>query len=133
MPKGAADIEIVLGSALQEERDTQIGCETQGGDRHDPAAVHRDGLQQSLESNERDAEGREQQDERIQERRNDAGSVIPKCFGFCGRPGRKEMGVEGKKERALVDEVMARIAHESHAIEDPSANELSDDDPRVQG
>jgi hypothetical protein len=43
------------------------------------------------------------------------------------------MGIESKKERALVDEVMARIAHESHAIEDPSADELSDDDPRVQG
>ena len=64
MPKGAADIEIVFGSVLQEKRDAQIGCETQGGNRHDPAAVHRDGLQQSLESYECDAEGREQQDER---------------------------------------------------------------------
>jgi hypothetical protein len=42
------------------------------------------------------------------------------------------MGIEGKKERALVDEVMARIAHESDAIEYPSADELSDDDRRVQ-
>ena len=91
------------------------------------------GCSSRFESNECDAEGREQQDERIQERRNDAGSMIPKCFGFCSRLGRKEMGVEGKKERALVDEVMARIAHESHAIEDPSADELSDDDRRVQG
>ena len=42
------------------------------------------------------------------------------------------MGIEGKKKRALVDEVMARIAHEPDAIEDPSAYELSDDDRRVQ-
>jgi hypothetical protein len=42
------------------------------------------------------------------------------------------MGIEGKKERALVDEVMTRIAHEPDAIEDPSADELSDDDRRVQ-
>jgi hypothetical protein len=42
------------------------------------------------------------------------------------------MGIEGKKERALVDEVMARIAHESDAIEYPSADELSDDDRSVQ-
>ena len=54
-------------------------------------------MQQPLESNDCDAESREQQDERIQERRNDAGSVIPKCSGFCSRPGREEMGIEGKK------------------------------------
>jgi hypothetical protein len=42
------------------------------------------------------------------------------------------MGIERKKERALVDEVMARIAHESDAIEEPSADELCDDDHRVQ-
>jgi hypothetical protein len=42
------------------------------------------------------------------------------------------MGIEGKKERALVDEVMARVAHEPDAIKDPSADELSDDDRRVQ-
>jgi hypothetical protein len=42
------------------------------------------------------------------------------------------MGIEGKKERALVDEVMTCIAHESDAIEDPSADKLSDNDRRVQ-
>jgi hypothetical protein len=42
------------------------------------------------------------------------------------------MSIEGKKESALVDEVMTRIAHEPDAIEDPSADELSDDDRRVQ-
>jgi len=42
------------------------------------------------------------------------------------------MGIEGKEERTLVDQIMARIAHESHAVEDPSASEFSDDDRRVQ-
>jgi hypothetical protein len=42
------------------------------------------------------------------------------------------MGIEGKKERALVDKVMPCIAHEPDAIEDPSADELSGDDRRVQ-
>jgi hypothetical protein len=42
------------------------------------------------------------------------------------------MGIESKKERALVDEVMSRIAHKPDAIEDPSTDELSDDDHRVQ-
>jgi hypothetical protein len=42
------------------------------------------------------------------------------------------MGIEGKKERALVDEVMTCIAHESDAIEDPSAHKLSYNDRRVQ-
>jgi hypothetical protein len=42
------------------------------------------------------------------------------------------MGIKSKKERTLVDEVMARIAHEPDAIEDPAADELSDDDRRVQ-
>jgi hypothetical protein len=42
------------------------------------------------------------------------------------------MGIEGKKERALVDEVVARIAHEPDAIEDPSTDELGNNDRRVQ-
>jgi hypothetical protein len=42
------------------------------------------------------------------------------------------MGIEGKKEGALVDEVMARIAHESDAVEYPSADKLSDDNDRIQ-
>jgi hypothetical protein len=42
------------------------------------------------------------------------------------------VSIEGEKERALIDQVMARVAHESDAIEDPPANELSGDDHCIQ-
>jgi hypothetical protein len=47
----------------------------------------------------------------------------------CG----KEMGIEGEKEGPLIDEVVARIAHKSNAVEEPPADKLSHDNHGIDG
>lgn len=44
VPKGAADIQVVLCAALQQQCDAEIGRKARGGDAHDPLTIDRDRL-----------------------------------------------------------------------------------------
>ena len=51
---------------------------------------------------------------------------------LAGRPPGEDVRVESQKERALIDEVVSRIAHQADAVEQPSADKLSGDNDGIQ-
>ena len=46
---------------------------------------------------------------------------------------RKKMSVEGEEQRALIDEVVARVAHQADTIKPPTSDELRCDDDGIDG
>ena len=103
------------------------------GHRHHPATIDGNRLQQSFHADERDAECGQQQDETVQKGRDDAGSMVAEGPALGSRPCGKEMGIEGQEKRPLIDEVVARVAHEADTVEEPASDKLSPDDYRVEG
>jgi hypothetical protein len=43
------------------------------------------------------------------------------------------MGIEGQEKRPLIDEIVACVAHETDAIEEPAADKLSRNDHGIDG
>src|SRR5690349_11828516 len=52
--------------------------------------------------------------------------------GFSGRPGGQDMSVEGGKQRALIDQIVAGIADQSDAVEDHPSGEFGGNDDSIQ-
>ena len=132
MPKGAPDIEVILRAVLQQQRDAEIGRKAESGDGHDPTAIDRDRIHEAFHADYRDAQGGEQQHERAEQCGDDAGSMIAERPRFRGRARRQDMGVEGGKQSALIDEIVAGVADQSDAIEHQAADEFGGDDDCVQ-
>lgn len=133
VPERAPDVQIVFRSVLEQQGNSEIGHETDGCDDHDPRTVYGNRLRQPLQADDRDAERGQQEDKTVEKSRDDAGTMIAegstlRCW-TCG----EEMGIEGEKERPLIDEIMAGVAHESDAVEEPAADKLSRDDHAIDG
>src|SRR5262245_24699872 len=132
MPKCTANIEVLLSIMLKQQRDTEVGRETQPCDRHDPAPFDRNGQEEPFDSDERNTDRRQNKNERTQKGGHHTGTMIPKRSGLAGRLRREKVRVQRKKETALVDEIMARVAHQSDAVQQEPSDELSGDDDAVQ-
>ena len=98
MPEGAADVQIVLCAVLEQQGDAEIGDKAQGGNAHDPSAVDSDRMQQPLESHEGNADRCQHQDERVEERGDDTGSVIAERARFAGWLPGEDVRIERQKE-----------------------------------
>ena len=133
MPEGAADIEVVFRSMLEQECNREIGDEADQRDEHHPSAGNRDRGHEAFEADECDADGGQQQDERVQKCGHDAGAVIAKGPAVRRRSGRQNVRIQRQKERPLIDEIVSRVADQADAVRQKAADKLSDDDDRVAG
>jgi hypothetical protein len=54
--------------------------------------------------------------------------VVPERAGFGRRASGQDMGVQGQKQRTLIDQIMAGIAHHPHAVDPQAAGKFGCDD-----
>jgi hypothetical protein len=89
-------------------------------------------MDEPLHTHDRNAQGGQQENERAQKCRHDASSMVAKRTGFRGRSCRQDMCIEGGEQRTLINEVMTGVADQSNAVDENPADELSDNDDRIE-
>ena len=131
MPKGAADIQIVLRTMLQQEGNGEVRREADQGDEHDPSPRDRDGSHEAFEADERDAPGGKEQDEGIEKRRDDPCPVVAEGAAVGGGAGCQDMRIQRQEQGALIDKVMPRVSNQADAVGEKAAGKFRDDDDGI--
>jgi len=54
--------------------------------------------------------------------------VVAEGSGLGRRACRQEMSIKGEEQRALVDEIVTRVAHEADTVKQPTSDKFGRDD-----
>lgn len=132
VPKGSADVQIVLRAPLKQQGDAEIGNEADKCDADDPGAGDGNGIEDPLDSHERQNGRRDQENKAVQKGGDDPCAVITVGAGLGSRTRGQHVGPQGQQQSALVDQIVTSIAHQSEAVGQIAADKFQDNDDGVE-